>query len=453
MMTGVSRRAFAAGGVAVLTAAAFDQRATGQPAPARLRKNIDTLSNDELAAYEHAISIVKKKSDANASDPEGYLYWANLHDDFNTPHSGCPHMSEKFFPWHRQHLFDFETVLRKSDPPTTANVTLPYWDWSQPPKDGVHFPKAFENSASPLFVTRRNRTPPPWDAADLKALVADSDWSAFAGKPDASDGFGQNPGSVEFGPHNTLHGNISRLMGSADTAVLDPIFWSFHAYIDLVWTRWQRLFVTDQKPQPFVDGAAVIWFLERSFPISVTAKTSDYGYAYDYDYSIDGPPPAPAVAVAGGILSPARNVAALAAVAQAPRAASFRTDTKVGPASKSVIHLTGLRVFRDKTYAVDIYLHPPRVDVASISAEARRPFLVRKVTLWRSPHHEQTAEVFVRLDPAQVGKLNDGWIVTMTTEANVGDDEIHEMAMAAPSANFALPSTSALVGGIEIQER
>jgi tyrosinase len=282
-------------------------------------------------------------------------------------------------------------------------------------------------------------------------MINESDWSLFAGNPDPAEGIGQNPGSIESGPHNTLHGNISRQMADPQSAALDPIFWSFHAYIDVVWTRWQRLFVTDQQPQPFVDGAALLWYRERSFPVSSTAKTSDYGYAYDYDYSTDGPPPARVVAQ--GIRSPARNVAALAAVEQSPRAASFRSSTKVGPDSKSVLRLAGIRVFRDKTYAIDLYLHPPGIDVASINAQARRGFLVRKITLWRAPHHDQTAEVFVRLDSAQVEKVNDGWTVTMLTEANVGDDEIREMSAAARSANFALPNTSALVGGIEIQER
>jgi hypothetical protein len=35
-------------------------------------------------------------------------------------------------PWHRARLAGFEKLLRDSDPPRTANVTIPYWDWTKP---------------------------------------------------------------------------------------------------------------------------------------------------------------------------------------------------------------------------------------------------------------------------------------------------------------------------------
>jgi Common central domain of tyrosinase len=449
-----SRRMFLTGSAAVATAATLGQRveaqpATTKPAALRMRKNVESLSSTELQAYERAIEIVKKRSAANSADPEGYDYWAGLHNNFDVTHSGCAHFSEKFFPWHRRHLFDFENVLRKADPAVTADVMIPYWDWSKPPKEGVKFPKAFENQASPLFTARRNRTPPPWDAADLKGLVQETDWGVFAGLPDPSDGFGQFPGNVELGPHNTLHGNISRQMADPFSAAMDPIFWSFHAFIDVVWTRWQRLFVTDQKPQPFADGAAVLWYLDRSFPVSSTAKTSDYNYAYEYDYSIDAPAP---VVASAGIRAPAKNVAALAAVSDTARSASFKPAAPVAPASNSVLRLSGVRVFRDKTYAVDVYLNPPGIDISSLGPEARRTFLVRKISLWRA-HHDQTIEAFLRLDPAQIERLNSGWVVTLKTEANLGDEELSGMLTASPSPTFALPNTSSLVGGVEIQER
>ena len=455
-----SRRLFMTGSAAMATAAALGQRVEAQPAPAntppaqpaplRIRKNIEALSSTELQAYERAIEILKKRSDTNPADPEGYRYWANLHDDFDTTHSGCSHFSEKFFPWHRRHLFDFENVLRKADPAVTANVMIPYWDWSKPPKDGVKFPKAFENQSSPLFTTRRNRTPPPWDEADLKGLIQETDWSLFAGQPDPSEGFGSFPGNVEVGPHNTLHTNISRLMADPSTAATDPIFWSFHSYIDVVWTRWQRLFVTDQRPQPFADGATLLWYRDRSFPVSSTAKISDYNYAYEYDYSIDAPP-APVVASAG-IRAPAKNVAALAAVSDTARSASFKSGAPVAPTSNSVLRLAAVRVFRDKTYAVDVYLNPPGIDISSLGEEARRNFLVRKVSLWKA-HHDQTVEVFLRLDAAQLERLNSGWVVTLKTEANLGDEELSGMLRASPSPTFTLPNTSSLVGSVEIQER
>src|SRR5262249_45978742 len=45
-----------------------------------LRKNIDLLTAEELAAYEHAIQILKDRSAANAFDRTGYLWQAWVHN-------------------------------------------------------------------------------------------------------------------------------------------------------------------------------------------------------------------------------------------------------------------------------------------------------------------------------------------------------------------------------------
>src|SRR4051812_32102576 len=115
--------------------------------PPRIRRSIDSLSPEELADYEHAL---KKLQDISQNDPEsidGYTYFEQLHDGDKGP---CEHANDTFMPWHRAHLFVFEEAARRSDPPRTANVTLPYWDWSALPS-GTRYPKAFENPDSILF--------------------------------------------------------------------------------------------------------------------------------------------------------------------------------------------------------------------------------------------------------------------------------------------------------------
>ena len=61
--------------------------------------------------------------------------------------------------------------------------------------------------------------------------------------------------------------------------------------------------------------------------------------------------------------------------------------------------------------------------------------------------------MFLRLDAAQLERLNSGWVVTLKTEANLGDEELSGMLRASPSPTFTLPNTSSLVGSVEIQER
>ena len=444
--------------IAVAVASQIVPRSANAAGTVRKRKNIEALSADELTAYQHAIKVVKDRSKADPNDPKGYDYWAALHDSYDESiHSGCAHFSEKFFPWHRRYLYDFELVLQQSDPSITANVMIPYWDWTRPPTQGAHFPRAFEQPGSPLFDTRFKIAPPPWDASDILFMVQETDWNVFAGKPDPSNGFGRNPGSVESGPHNTLHTNISRHMHNPDTAVQDPIFWSFHAGIDLVWSRWQRLHVSDTKPQPFSDPAAIIWFQVRSLRVASTAKTTDFSYEYDYDFSPDGPAAAPAVVAASApITSAAKRVTPLM-----PAAARGRDMTTLElaakPASNAILRLADVKVLHDRSYRLNLYLHPKDTDLSSLSAEARKTYFMRTITLWKT-HHDGEVEIFVRPTPPQLAHLGEGWVVTIQSEDAPASDVTGQPPGAAgraeaTAAQPALPAASELVRTIELQER
>jgi Common central domain of tyrosinase len=326
-------------------------------------------------------------------------------------------------------------------------VMIPYWDWTRKPKVGVHFPSAFEEAGSPLFDRRFNITPPPWDSADVLAMVQDPDWSLFAGKPDPSNLFGNNPGTIESGPHNTLHTNISRHMHDPDTAVQDPIFWSFHAGIDLCWSRWQRLHVPDGQAQSFVDPSAVLWFQDRSFTVGSTAKTSDYSYEYDYDFSGDGPPAAAVVVASASIASPARRVTSFAAGAAKGR---DLTMSAASPPASAVLRLADVKVLGDRSYRLNLFLHPKDVDLSTLDADARKAYFMRTLTLWKA-HHEGQVELFVKPTPPQAAHLAEGWVVTIQSEEVVRDEGTQPNAVA--PARAALPATSDLVRGIELQER
>jgi hypothetical protein len=451
-LTAVTRRSVVLNAAAAITAAGIPGAAHAASTPGK-RKNIDTLTQTELDAYKHAIQIVKNRSSANLDDPTGYAFWASLHDNFDESiHSGCAHFSEKFFPWHRRYLADFEAVLQQADPPSTASVMIPYWDWTRPPSGGGHFPQAFMDSSSPLF-DRRNlvQTPPPWDPADILDLVKEPDWNVFAGKPDPSNAFGTNPGSAEFGPHNTLHTNISRDMANPGTAVNDPIFWSFHAGIDLVWSRWQRLHVPSDTTQSFSDGAAIIWFRDRSFTVASTANTTDFGYIYDYDFSGDGPPAAPplvAQASTSGITSAPNRTLALSPVA-ADHDITAQPSASGPLGNSTLLRLAGVKFFHDKSYRLVLYLHPQDVNVASLPPQAADQYRMRVITLWRA-HHDGEAEMFVRPTPAQLTRLNQGWKLTIQSEA-ILDEGGPPMTGMAPST--ALPATSNLLKTLELQER
>src|SRR5262249_41210412 len=116
-----------------------------------------------------------------------------------------------------------------------------YWDWTSPPS-GARFPAPFEDSASPLFDDGRNSTPtstPFYDKATIFSVINQSTpWPKFAGGPKSSPFYG----ALEQPYHNAMHSTfVGGDRGAPSFAALAPIFWSFHAYIDLIWDRWQRV--------------------------------------------------------------------------------------------------------------------------------------------------------------------------------------------------------------------
>ena len=60
----------------------------------------------------------------------------------------CQHGWERFLPWHRVYLYEFEQALQDVCP----GVTMPYWDWTMPqyrpehPEQGWIIPKALQAS-------------------------------------------------------------------------------------------------------------------------------------------------------------------------------------------------------------------------------------------------------------------------------------------------------------------
>src|SRR5215203_3980005 len=185
----------------------------GEASMAKGRRDINALTDDELRDYIHALDVLRQRSAQNPDDETGYVFQAALHNDmFVGP---CEHGSDLFFPWHRAHLHYFEQLLQATDPPRTANVTIPYWDWLHPEVNG-RFPKAFANPG--LFKPGRNVNPTPGLLGEklpddtLEIVTEETDWNDFGGFPE-DDPTG-NFGDLEIGPHNYMHGLfISGLMG------------------------------------------------------------------------------------------------------------------------------------------------------------------------------------------------------------------------------------------------
>nr|CAI59989.1 putative tyrosinase [Streptomyces tenjimariensis] len=184
------------------------------------------------------------------------------------------HMSPSFLPWHRQYLLDFERELREVD----GSVTLPYWDWTRDqapvgPLWGEDFmggngrpgdhrvttgPFAYEAgnwavtvgvTDSPALTRDFGRPADPIElptrdelAWATRETVYDTEpWNSMSrgGFRNRLEGWVPGGrGNARWRNHNRVHRWVGgHMLGGG--AVNDPVFWLHHAFVDLLWSRWQ----------------------------------------------------------------------------------------------------------------------------------------------------------------------------------------------------------------------
>jgi tyrosinase len=101
------------------------------------RMNIDCLNDTQLLEVRCAF---REMYDLNSwpQDVRSYNNLALIHQNH------CQHGWERFLPWHRVYLYEFEQALQDH----CANVTMPYWDWVMP-----QYPKNPIPDALKMFLT------------------------------------------------------------------------------------------------------------------------------------------------------------------------------------------------------------------------------------------------------------------------------------------------------------
>ncbi len=126
------------------------------------RMNIDCMTEEQLDRLRLAFRELYELNKW-PEDRRNYNNVALIHQNH------CQHGWERFLPWHRVYLYEFEQALQDVCP----DVTLPYWDWTMPqyrpdqPERGWIIPKAlqaFLTTASIDYLTKA-RPPLPADAA------------------------------------------------------------------------------------------------------------------------------------------------------------------------------------------------------------------------------------------------------------------------------------------------
>ncbi|MGC2696344.1 MAG: tyrosinase family protein [Candidatus Angelobacter sp.] len=130
----------------------------------RQRMNIDCLTPLQLDklrfAFRELYELNKWPEDAR-----NYNNQALIHQNH------CQHGWERFLPWHRIYLYEFEQALQDRCP----DVTMPYWDWTMPqyrpshPDKGMIIPKALQAFLAEDSLTFLKKNGIPVD--ELKKIV------------------------------------------------------------------------------------------------------------------------------------------------------------------------------------------------------------------------------------------------------------------------------------------
>jgi tyrosinase len=183
------------------------------------------------------------------------------------------HMTPSFFPWHRRYLLEFEKALRAVD----SRVSIPYWDWTRDNTAGASLwaddflggngrPGDRQVMTGPFAYRRGNWriragvTDDPFlrrnfgrpsapvtlpGRADVDRALKDPVYDAAPWNSVSTTGFRNRiegwgiRGGRGVSNHNQVHRWIGGSMAGAASPD-DPVFWLHHAFIDLLWDRWQK---------------------------------------------------------------------------------------------------------------------------------------------------------------------------------------------------------------------
>ncbi|MER7900815.1 tyrosinase family oxidase copper chaperone [Streptomyces sp. NPDC096046] len=157
----------------------------------------------------------------------------------------------------------------------------------------------YQSCATPLAAARAAvdeldpgaRLGRPGEPSGHKDPVYDTaPWELPVGRgvPQQTGGVGAGQGSTSWRTHNRVHRWVGgHMMG--DGSVNDPAFWLHHAFVDLLWFRWQRRYPNSRylPAKPLGRGDAqhrrVIARTEEMPPWNITPNdVDDYSKIYRY---------------------------------------------------------------------------------------------------------------------------------------------------------------------------
>lgn len=273
------------------------------------RQDVSKLNTDDpnIQALRTAIAKMQQITREDPTDCRGWRYQAAIHGDVDqptgkpVPWNQCQHGTYYFLPWHRMYVYYFEQLVQRLS--GYANFRMPYWNSTA--AGGAAIPAYFRvpagGAADALQVARERQLVPDLTLQLAQAFGAMDFYNdntpttgcvSFGGHSgEAMHGGARSAsGSLEDGPHRTVHQTLGAKMAFPYTAAQDPIFFLHHSNIDRLWESWIRKgyganptngewldhsFTFCEAP---ADGSA-------GMPVTATVreflKLTDLGYRYD----------------------------------------------------------------------------------------------------------------------------------------------------------------------------
>jgi Common central domain of tyrosinase len=202
------------------------------------------MSSTELTRYTNAVIALRRK--AGSGGLSVFERFAATHDEQNAQ----AHQGAYFAPWHRQFLYEVEVELNKVAPPG-PKISIPFWDSYAYNTDFTVDPTwqrmgGASGRAIPSSPFRNwNSRHPSNHNVQRQFRVRQSTGIMLATPSFIGNLISQtNLPFAEFANmlediHNTPHRGICGDMCDTATSANEPIFYSHHAYIDMLWQRWQ----------------------------------------------------------------------------------------------------------------------------------------------------------------------------------------------------------------------
>jgi len=139
------------------------------------RMNIDCLSPGQLEKLRYAFRELYRLNKW-PEDWRSYNNLALIHQNH------CQHGWERFLPWHRIYLYEFEQALQDRVP----GITLPYWDWIMPqycprqPEKGWIIPRSLQAFLTPQSIQGLRQAEPKISPDAAAALTENMEWKHYA---------------------------------------------------------------------------------------------------------------------------------------------------------------------------------------------------------------------------------------------------------------------------------